>query len=223
MVLYDDVTLGSAIDKYSRRTTLFLFVALISFVAGYPFDLHSSKKGLLWWTLTESVMAIILSMGSILTALIWAGVKSIASAQFDPPEDYAFESEASAKPDSQSKAKAESQSGQQRTRQKRQGSEQQQGHQQQRKSDQRQQENAQDRSGGEGTKPKKPPRAKTWNEVLGVAVDADPKTVRSAYIALIKKYHPDTVASKDAKTIKRHEEKMKSINEAYGNYRDNFL
>lgn len=48
-----------------------------------------------------------------------------------------------------------------------------------------------------------------YYEILGVSRDADPKTIKSAYKSLIKKYHPDI--NKEAGA----EEKFKEIKKAY--------
>lgn len=50
---------------------------------------------------------------------------------------------------------------------------------------------------------------KDYYEILGVARDATPQTIKSAYRKLARKYHPDVNKSKDA------QDKFKDINEAY--------
>lgn len=50
-------------------------------------------------------------------------------------------------------------------------------------------------------------------EILGVSPSASPEEIRSAYMALVKKYHPDRYQDSDLK--KQAEEKMKQINAAY--------
>ncbi len=50
-------------------------------------------------------------------------------------------------------------------------------------------------------------------EVLGVSPTASPEEIRSAYMALVKKYHPDRY--QDSNLKKQAEEKMKRINAAY--------
>ena len=50
-------------------------------------------------------------------------------------------------------------------------------------------------------------------EVLGVSPSASPEEIRSAYMALVKKYHPDRY--QDSNLKKQAEDKMKQINAAY--------
>ncbi len=50
---------------------------------------------------------------------------------------------------------------------------------------------------------------KDYYEILGVARDATPQAIKSAYRKLARKYHPDVNKSKDA------QDKFKDINEAY--------
>lgn len=50
-------------------------------------------------------------------------------------------------------------------------------------------------------------------EVLGVSPDADEETVKKAYRALVKKYHPDRYANSPMQETAA--EKMKEINQAY--------
>lgn len=50
-------------------------------------------------------------------------------------------------------------------------------------------------------------------EILGVSPSASPEEIRAAYMALVKKYHPDRYQDSDLK--KQAEEKMKQINAAY--------
>ena len=50
-------------------------------------------------------------------------------------------------------------------------------------------------------------------EILGVTPSSTPEEIRSAYMALVKKYHPDRY--QDSALKKQAEEKMKQINAAY--------
>lgn len=50
-------------------------------------------------------------------------------------------------------------------------------------------------------------------QVLGVSPNADKEEIRSAYLALVKKYHPDRY--QDSALKAQAEEKMKQINAAY--------
>jgi curved DNA-binding protein CbpA len=50
--------------------------------------------------------------------------------------------------------------------------------------------------------------------ILGVLPDAEPDVLKAVYLALAKKYHPDTSGSSE------HEEKLKEINAAYEILRD---
>ena len=50
---------------------------------------------------------------------------------------------------------------------------------------------------------------KDFYEVLGVAKDADAKTIKRAFLKLARKLHPDVSDDPDA------EEKFKEVNEAY--------
>ena len=50
-------------------------------------------------------------------------------------------------------------------------------------------------------------------QVLGVSTNATKEEIRSAYLALVKKYHPDRYQDSDLKA--QAEEKMKQINAAY--------
>ena len=59
----------------------------------------------------------------------------------------------------------------------------------------------------------------SWSITLEVSPDADAQTVKSAYRRLIKKYHPDAVATKSKKVQASHEAKMKEINAAYDLYK----
>lgn len=57
-----------------------------------------------------------------------------------------------------------------------------------------------------------------WPTVLGVPSDAPDEQVRSAYRALIQKYHPDKVANLGKEFQAMAEEKSREINEAYAEY-----
>ncbi len=50
-------------------------------------------------------------------------------------------------------------------------------------------------------------------EVLGVSETATDEQVRSAYIKLVKKYHPDRYQDSDLKDLAN--DKLKQVNEAY--------
>jgi DnaJ like chaperone protein len=51
--------------------------------------------------------------------------------------------------------------------------------------------------------------------VLGVRPDASVEDIRKAYRALMRRYHPDRLATADAETQRKAGEKAKAINEAY--------
>jgi curved DNA-binding protein CbpA len=55
-----------------------------------------------------------------------------------------------------------------------------------------------------------------YYSVLGVASDADQELIRSAYLALAKRYHPDSATGASPK----NDEKFRSVSEAYENLRD---
>jgi DnaJ-domain-containing protein 1 len=57
-----------------------------------------------------------------------------------------------------------------------------------------------------------------WPTVLGVSSDAPDEQVRSAYRALIQKYHPDKVANLGEEFQVMAEQKSREINEAYAEY-----
>lgn len=70
--------------------------------------------------------------------------------------------------------------------------------------------------------PKPPPAAKESRdpyEVLQVPVGSDAATIRAAYVALAKQYHPDKVAHLAQEFRQLAEEKMKEINRAYAQLR----
>ena len=50
-------------------------------------------------------------------------------------------------------------------------------------------------------------------KVLGVSENATPEEIRAAYLALVKKYHPDRYKDNPLKELAN--EKLKEINEAY--------
>ena len=55
---------------------------------------------------------------------------------------------------------------------------------------------------------------KDYYAVLGVAHDADPRTIKRAYRQLVKQHHPDKAKSRGV-TKEQAEKRMSSINEAY--------
>jgi hypothetical protein len=61
----------------------------------------------------------------------------------------------------------------------------------------------------------KEPDCREWYEVLEVSPDADLQEKRSAYLKLIKQYHPDLVANLGVKLREVAEQETKAINEAY--------
>lgn len=58
-------------------------------------------------------------------------------------------------------------------------------------------------------------RRRPPHEVLGVAPGADARTVREAYLTLVKQYHPDRVASLAPEFRAIAEARMREINEAF--------
>lgn len=63
--------------------------------------------------------------------------------------------------------------------------------------------------------PSRAPAGRPWTEVLGLSPSATSGEVRRAYLALIKKYHPDLVASLGPELIELAERKTQELNEAY--------
>lgn len=57
--------------------------------------------------------------------------------------------------------------------------------------------------------------ARTPYEVLGVAVDADQATVRRAYLALARRFHPDAHADRSPAERSHAERRMREVNEAW--------
>lgn len=66
--------------------------------------------------------------------------------------------------------------------------------------------------------PAEPPPAagpRPWHEVLGVAADASPAEIRTAYRTLMSQYHPDKVASLGPELRDLAERKSREITQAY--------
>lgn len=68
--------------------------------------------------------------------------------------------------------------------------------------------------------PPSPARKKLWYEVLEVSEFADARTVKKAYRAMVKKFHPDTVARNPNLSREEAEERMKEINGAYARFEE---
>lgn len=66
--------------------------------------------------------------------------------------------------------------------------------------------------------PRTPPRKDPY-QVLGVQPGASQADIRSAYLRMAKEFHPDRVSGQGEAAVKRAEEKMKDINEAYSQLR----
>ena len=62
-------------------------------------------------------------------------------------------------------------------------------------------------------------KVKNYYEILEVDKKASPEIIEKAYKVLAKKYHPDL---QEDENIKKAEEMMKSINEAYSVLSDEF-
>jgi len=59
------------------------------------------------------------------------------------------------------------------------------------------------------------PGPRPWHEVLGVAPEASPAGIRTAYRSLMSQYHPDKVASLGPELRELAERKSREITQAY--------
>ena len=60
-----------------------------------------------------------------------------------------------------------------------------------------------------------PAGPRPWHDVLGVAPDASPAGIRTAYRSLMSQYHPDKVASLGPELRELAERKSREITQAY--------
>lgn len=72
-----------------------------------------------------------------------------------------------------------------------------------------------DRDPRPGAPPPPPPAADSPYTVLGVSSASPPAEIRAAYQALVRKYHPDLVATMPIEFREVAEKKTKEINAAY--------